>query len=76
MKKFTVASTAATGFTALSLGLAVPALAGGSGQETVAVTGARADQLPHLCGTGPRYGLGHLTLTCLPRVALTPVTLP
>ena len=58
MKKFTVAATAATGFTALSLGLAVPALAGGSGQETVAVTGARPTNCPTSAGPDPDMALG------------------
>ena len=73
MKKLTVAAIAATGFTALSLGLATTALAGGIGTETV--TAGQANQLTHLCGSGPRYPIGHPTLTCPPRLALTPVTL-
>lgn len=35
MNKFIVAAIAAAGFTALSLGLGVPALAGDIGEETV-----------------------------------------
>ena len=73
MKKFTATAVAATGFTALALGLTAPAPASGIGTETV--TGGQANQLSHLCGGGALSPIGHPTLTCLPRLALTPVTL-
>jgi hypothetical protein len=73
MNTFTVTAISATGFTALALGLTALALATGVGTETV--TGGQAIQLPHLCGSGPLSPVGHPTLTCLPRLALTPVTL-
>jgi hypothetical protein len=73
MKKFTLTAIAAIGVTALSLGLTAPAPAAGVENETV--TGSQTNQLPHLCGIGPLSPLGHPALTCLPRLALTPITL-
>ena len=73
MKKATVAAIAATGFAALSLGLTVPTPVAGAGNETV--TGGQPNQLPHLCGSRPQSPIGHSTLTCLPRLALTPMAL-
>jgi hypothetical protein len=73
MKKLTVIAIAATGVTALSLALTAPAPAAGVGNETV--TGSQTNQLPHLCGIGALSPMGHPTVTCLSRLALTPVTL-
>ena len=73
MNKATLAAIAATGFAALALALTGPTPGAGIGNETVA--GGQPSQLPHLCGGGPRYPIGHPILTCPPRRALTPVTL-
>ena len=73
MNKATLAAIAATGFAALALALTAPTPAAGIRNETV--TGGQPNQLPHLCGSRPQYPIGHPTLTCPPRRALTPVTL-
>jgi hypothetical protein len=75
MPKYTVGIIAVSGFTALLMGLGGQALAGGTENQTVAVAGIRADQLPQSCWYGPRYAVGRLNLVCPPHVALTPITL-